>query len=213
MRHLDHRREGTDAELATAGCDQRMHIDDGLTPVELLEHGLVDGVAQPFVPIIALQVDAVCLDDVECVLDLFEGGVDIHHRQRREYPETARIVLPHLGRIVLAHSRRLARGLGTIVEPQAGSGCERQHCRSDAALVHLFDCPGRRPVRHTGERWNLARTLPLHLPLEIGRRIEVMMGIDQFSLRLTERDRRHQGGRSAQGSEAGEKLAPGGVLG
>ena len=155
-----------------------MHIDDGLAPVELLEHGLVDGIAQPFVPVIALQVDAVCLDDIECVLDLLEGGVDIQHRQRREYPEAARVVLPHLGCIVLAHFRSLVGCFGTIVEPQAGSGCERQHRRPDAALVHLFDCSGRRPVRHAGERWDLARTLPLHLPLEIGRRIEVMMGID-----------------------------------
>jgi hypothetical protein len=30
------------------------------------------------------------------VLDLLEGGIDIQHRQRREYPEAARIVLPGL---------------------------------------------------------------------------------------------------------------------
>ena len=211
MRYLDHRREGADAQLAAAGCDQGMHVDDGLASVEFLEHGLVHRMAQPFVAVIGLQVDAIRLDDVECVLDLLERGIDIHHRERREDPEAPRIILPHLGRIVLAHLRRLARRFGAIVEPQAGSGCERQHRRPDAALVHLFDRPPRCPVRYAGIRRDLARALPLHLSLEIGRRIKVMMGIDQVPLCLTARGRRRQQGCSADSCEPCEKLAPGRV--
>src|SRR5262249_24457894 len=159
------------------------------------------------------EVEGIRLDDVECVLDLLERGIDIHHRERREDPEAPRIILPHLGRIVLAYLRRLARRFGAIVKPQAGSGCERQHRRPDATLVHLFDRPGRRPVRYAGIRRDLARAIPLHLSLEIGPWIQVMMSIAQCSLCLTARGRRCQEGCSTDDSEPCEKLAPGRVAG
>src|SRR5262249_44147311 len=88
-----------------------------------------------------------------------------------------------------------------------------QHRRPDATLVHLFDRPPRRPVRYAGIRRDLARALPLHLSLEIGRRIKVMMGIDQFPLCLTARGRRCQQGCSTDSSEPCEKLAPGRMAG
>src|SRR5262249_55626189 len=71
----------------------------------------------------------------------------------------------------------------------------------------------RRPVRYAGIRRDLVRALPLRLSLEIGRRIKVMMGIDQCSLCLTARGRRCQEGCSTDSSESCEKLAPGRVAG
>jgi hypothetical protein len=41
------------------------HVDDGFSTVELLEHRLVDGIAEPFVAVVGRQVDAVRLDDIE----------------------------------------------------------------------------------------------------------------------------------------------------
>jgi len=37
-------------------ADQRMHIDDGLAAVEFLQHRLVDGIAQPLVAVVGLQM-------------------------------------------------------------------------------------------------------------------------------------------------------------
>src|SRR5262249_56590453 len=51
------------------------------------------------------------------------------------------------------------------------------------------------------------------LSLEMGRRIKVMMGIDQCPPRLTARGRRCQEGCSTDSSEPCEKLAPGGIAG
>src|SRR6266404_9101505 len=50
-----HRRKGANAERAAAARDQRMHVDDGLAPVEFLEHWLVSRIAEPFVAVTALQ--------------------------------------------------------------------------------------------------------------------------------------------------------------
>src|SRR5262249_51815587 len=105
------------------------------------------------------------------------------------------------------------RRFGAIVKPQAGRGCERQHRRPDATLVHLFDRPGRSPVRYARIRWDLVHALPLHLSLEIGRRIKVVMGIDQIPLCLTARGRRCQQGCSTDSSEPCEKLASGRMAG
>src|SRR5262249_55646972 len=92
-------------------------------------------------------------------------------------------------------------------------GCERQHPRPDATLIHLFDRPGRSPVRYARIRWDLVGALPLHLSLEIGRRIKVMMGIDQFPLCLAARGGRCQYGCGTDSSEPCEKLASGRMAG
>src|SRR6202023_863223 len=54
VRDFDDGRKGADAERAAAARDQWMHVDDGLAPVEFLEHGLVGRMAEPFVAVTAL---------------------------------------------------------------------------------------------------------------------------------------------------------------
>src|SRR5262249_5255620 len=85
--------------------------------------------------------------------------------------------------------------------------------RPAAPFLHLIYAPGRRPVRYARIRWDLVGALPLHLSLEIGRRIKVMMGIDQFPLCLAARGGRCQYGCGTDGSEPCEKLASGRMAG
>ncbi len=59
-------------------------------------------VAEPLVAVTALQADAVGLQRVEGVFDLFQGRVDVEHRQRREQAEAARMVAHHAGRVLVA---------------------------------------------------------------------------------------------------------------
>ena len=75
MRHFDHRGEGADAQPPAATRDQRMHIDHGFAPVELFEDRLVGGVAEPFVAVVGLQIDAVGLQRIEGVFDLFQRQI------------------------------------------------------------------------------------------------------------------------------------------
>ena len=181
VRHLDHRRERADAEPAAAGGDQRMDVDHGLAAVQLLQHRLVDRIAQPLVAVVGLQVDAVGLEGVEGVFDLLQRHVDVHHRQRREDAEAARIIAPHLGGEVLADARRSCwRPLGAGVEPQARGGGERQHRGADAVLVHQLRSALAGVQSNTPGNGGILR-LPSHsfCIVEIGRRIEMMVGVDQ----------------------------------
>ena len=84
VNEVEHRRKGADAEPAAATRHQRMHIGDCLAAIELLQHRLIGRIAEPLVAVIGLQVDAVGVQRIEDVFDLFQGGVDVHHRQRRE---------------------------------------------------------------------------------------------------------------------------------
>src|SRR6476660_5204680 len=82
-----------------------MHIDDGLAPVEFLEHWLVSRIAEPFVAVTALQADAVGFQGVEGVFDLLESGIDLQHRQRREQAEATRMVARIISAAYSLHAR------------------------------------------------------------------------------------------------------------
>src|SRR6201991_284845 len=69
---FNHGRKSADAERAAAGRDQRMHVDDGLAPVQFLEHWLLSRIAEPFVAVTALQADPVGFQAVESIFDLLE---------------------------------------------------------------------------------------------------------------------------------------------
>jgi len=64
-----------------------MHVDDGLAPVQFLEHWLVSRISEPFVSIVTLQTDPVRFQGVESLFDLFESDIDIQHRQGCEQAE------------------------------------------------------------------------------------------------------------------------------
>ena len=139
----------------------------------------------------------------------FERYIDIHHRQRRENTEPARIVLAHLGDEILADADGLGGLLGAGVEPKAWGGGERHDRGADAILVHQFDQPGRRPIEHVRRRRNVALAFPFLLHCQVGRRIEVIVGVDQRlgALGMHRGCRQHRGQSCA--AYARQKLAAG----
>src|SRR5712671_3673113 len=183
VRNLEHRREGADAELAAAGGDERMDIDHRLAPVELLEHRLVDRIAEPFVAVIRLNADAVSLQGIEGIFDFLEGRVDVDHRERREQAEAALVVAHHIGPEIVAGARHRGGAGGIKIEPGAGRGGEREHAGRDAALVELLDRLVARPGDLGLEMRNLAGVFPVEPRLLVGRRIEMMMGVDHLGAR------------------------------
>ena len=152
VRHLDHRRERADAQPSAAGRHQRMDVDHGLAAVQLLQHRLVHRIAQPFVAVVGLQVDAVGLDGVEGVFDLLQRHVDVHHRQRREHAEAARIVAAASwrrspGRRARSwwRPRRRRRTTGPGWRRATSPRCGCRSCPSARSAS------GRRPVEHAGD--------------------------------------------------------------
>jgi hypothetical protein len=61
-----------------------MDVDHRFAPVQLLENRPVSRIAEPFVSVIRLQIDTIGLERIERIFDLFERGVEVEHRQRRE---------------------------------------------------------------------------------------------------------------------------------
>ena len=98
-------------------------------------------------------------------------------------PKRPGIVAPHLGGEILADADGLGGVLGAGVEPQPRGGGERHHRGADAILVHQFDELGRRPVEHPGIGRDVTLALPFLLQRQIGRRIEMMVRVDQKSWR------------------------------
>src|SRR5258705_9008707 len=113
-----------------------MHIDDGLAPVEFLEHWLVSRIAEPFVAVTALQADPVGFQAVEGIFDLLKSGIDVQHRQRREQAEAARMVAHNFSRVFIARAGEPADLRRCDVEPYAGGACDRQDTCTYAISIH-----------------------------------------------------------------------------
>src|SRR5260370_17648249 len=107
-----------------------MQIDEGLAPVEFLEHWLVSRIAEPFVAVTALQADPIGFQGVEGVFDLLESGIDLQHRQRREQAEATRMVSHHFGRVFIARAGEPARFLWPDFDPPPLPRGQRQASRT-----------------------------------------------------------------------------------
>src|SRR5580692_3645887 len=116
------------------------------------------------------------------------------------------MVAHHLGAEIAAHPRQVVGRAGGTVEPHPGRRRQRQHRGADAVLVHRLDVLRGRPRQLHAEMRNLARILPIGPGFLIGRRIKMMMGVDQLARRgLRRRLFAGQQRRGADGRGAGEK--------
>jgi len=152
-----------------------MHVHYRLAPVELLHHRHVRGIAEPGIAIAGHEVGAVGPQRIEGVLDLLERRFDIRERQRGEQPEAGRMLLHQLGAVLVALTGNPACHLG-VAKPQPGIG-DRDHRGRDAALVHVLDRLGGRPV-HVG---GLQKLTPLHLGDPLRRR-KMVVHVDAVGL-------------------------------
>ena len=121
-----------------------MGVDHRFPAIELFPHRREGGVAEVFILVSRHEAQAFGLERIECVLDFLQASFDIGQRQRREVAEATRVVARELRRIVVA----LARDLAALFQVTCGGARlhERHHRQGNAALVHLLDRHGRRPL-------------------------------------------------------------------
>ena len=74
-------------QMGAAGRIDRVGIDHGLTPIELLEHRHEGLVAEIFVAVAGVQADAVGLEHVERIFDLAQRAFGIGQRNGGEQPK------------------------------------------------------------------------------------------------------------------------------
>src|SRR5947207_4987232 len=123
-----------------------MHIEDGVAPIELLPDGLMCSIAGPFpLIVVGIDADAVGLQSVVSVCDLFQRTFDVRERNRGEHSEPFGIIGHALRAVIVDQTARGASLLGVVVNDVCGLS-ERQDRNSDSELVHLLDgplgCPG-----------------------------------------------------------------------
>ena len=135
--------------LAARGI-RRVHVDDGLAAVELVEHGREARIAEPGVAVAREQAEAVGFQRIERVFDLAQGSVDVGQRQHGEQSEAAFVIADHARHGELVHLARESPRFLRVAEPNAGRR-DRQHRRFDADAVELLDGTRRRVVAPRGE--------------------------------------------------------------
>ncbi len=166
--------DGRDQRAAAAVGRQRMEVGDRLAPVQFGKHRREHRVARPLVAVARHEADAVRLEHVQRVLDLAQGAFHVRHRHGREQAEAPRMRARHLGTVVVADARHLARRF-RLAEPDAWRR-DRQHGR--ATPLRSMSSRARATVQ---ARWigvwpgQSRLVVPCGERLEIGRREEMVM--------------------------------------
>src|SRR6266581_2002962 len=180
-----------------------MGVDQRLAPIELLPDRCEGCVAEIFVLVARHQADAVGLERVERVFDFLETALRVEQRNGRETGKTARVVPCELRTELVAEARH-STSLLDVRDRRARLDQRKYRC-GDAALVHVFDRHGGRPLERG------ARTPPADF-LEIAGVHEVVVNVytvwlaarrDGRPLRLL----RHQPAGKRAGSTQRGKLA------
>src|SRR6266705_4216098 len=180
-----------------------MGVDQRLAPIELLPDRCEGSVAEIFVLVARHQADAVGLERVERVFDFLETALRVEQRNGRETGKAARVVPCELRTELVAEARD-STSLLDVRDRRARLDQRKYRC-GDAALVHVFDRHGGRPLERG------ARTAPADF-LEIAGVREVVVNVytvwlaacrDGCPLRLL----RHQPAGKRAGSTQRGKLA------
>ena len=140
-----HRGGDAVVQIRTARRRQRVHVDDRAAPVELLPHRIEVRIAGPAgLIVIGVNPDAVGLQRVEPVLDLFHNPIDIGQGHACEQPETLGMLGHQLGPVVVAGTHGGAALLRVVVQNVAHLR-HRQDRDGDIELIHLLERRVRRP--------------------------------------------------------------------
>ena len=97
---------GRIVEVSAAVCRRRMHMDDGLAPIELFHHRPIGWIAEPTIAITGEEAYAVCFQGVDACAISFKSAVDIRKRQGGKEAESSRMVRDQLRSIVVARARQ-----------------------------------------------------------------------------------------------------------
>ena len=130
--------------LAGARGAERMAIDHGLAPVQLLHQRGEQWVSE-IVPLVARKhAGAIGVKRVERVFELLERALHVGQRQRGEEAKAPGVIADHFRREFIALARQASR-LAVIAEPHARVA-DRQDRGGDVAFAHLVERFLRRPV-------------------------------------------------------------------
>ena len=111
-RKLDHPVRHAGEQVAAAIGRGRMHVDHGLPAVELGHHRRKGRIAEPLVAIAREEPDAVGLQRIERVADLFETALDVGQRQAGEKTEAPAVIKRHPRAVLVALAVELEAQLG-----------------------------------------------------------------------------------------------------
>src|ERR1700722_4994502 len=125
-----------------------MHEHDRLAAIDLLEDGRECRLPQQLAGITRQDTDAVELEHIERVFDLFQAAVGVRQWDGGEHPEAAGKVPHHLGAEFVAHACPRACGLA-VLEPYARAR-HRVDGRRYARLIHLLNGTAGRPILDSG---------------------------------------------------------------
>src|SRR5213596_122583 len=185
-----------------------MGVDQRLAPIELLPDRCEGSVAEIFVLVARHQAHAVGLERVERVFDFLETALRVEQRNGRETGKTARVVPCELRSELVAEARH-STSLLDVRDRRARLDQRKYRC-GDAALVHVFDRHGGRPLERG------ARTAPADF-LEIAGVHEVVVNVytvwlaacrDGCPLRLLRHQPAGKGAGSTQHGKLAQEAAP-----